>query len=155
MPPVDPRSVPPGAYGNWPGLNQTGDLRVDRARLRAIAKRLESDLEEIIEASKELQRADADDAAYGTWDAAKALVPSIRRGHSVLADQHSAFLFEALRTIKMLRRTAQAYDDAEAELERRVAVVQRQLQQAQTDSGSPGKPPSPVASPRSGPGSLE
>ncbi|MGI5323077.1 hypothetical protein [Actinomadura nitritigenes] len=156
MPPVDPRSVPPGAYGNWPGLHQTGELRVDRARLRAIAKRLESDLEELLDATKDLHQASSTpDTAYGTWDAAKALVPSVRRGHSVLVDQHSAFLFEALRTIKMLRRTAQAYDDAEAELERRVAAVQRRLQQDQTDSGSPREPSPPAASPRSGPGSLK
>ncbi|KAB2370790.1 hypothetical protein [Actinomadura montaniterrae] len=153
---MDPRSVPPGAYGTWPGLNQTGELRVDRTRLRAIAQRLESDLEELLEATKDLQRAvGTPDTAYGTWDAARALVPSIRRGHSVLADQHSAFLFEALRTIKLLRRTAQTYDDAEAELERRIAAVQRQLQQTQTDSGSPRKPSPPTAPPRSGPGSLK
>lgn len=154
MPPVDPRSVPPGAYGNWPGLNQTGRLRVDRARLRAIAKRLESDLEDLLDATKDLHQASGTpDAAYGTWDAAQNLVPSIVKGRAVLADQHSAFLSEALNTIKMLRRTAQVYDDVEAELERRVAAVRAQLD---GPSGSKRTTSPPTAdSPRPGPGSLK
>ncbi|MBO2456597.1 hypothetical protein [Actinomadura violacea] len=151
MPPVDPRSVPPGAYGNWPGLNQTGALRVDRARLRAIAKRLESDLEELLDATNDLQHAAGTDLkAYGTWDAAQALVPSITRGRAVLTDQHSAFLTEALNTIKLLRRTAQSYDDVEAELERRVRTITRQLDAAPTTPSTPAS-----GSPRPGPGSLE
>jgi hypothetical protein len=153
MPPVDPRQVPPGAWGNWPGLHQTGRLRVDRARLRAIAKRLESDLEEIIEATEDLQRAnDTDLSAYGTWDAAQALVPSVTKGRAVLTNQHGAFLADALSTIKMLRRTAQMYDDVEAELERRIAVIRRRLDAA---SGAPSAHSVPATgSPRSGPGSL-
>ncbi|GAA0217552.1 hypothetical protein GCM10009527_012060 [Actinomadura nitritigenes] len=157
MPPVDPRSVPPGAYGNWPGLNQTGGLRVDRARLRAIAKRLESDLEELLEATKDLHQANGTpDAAYGTWDAATSLVPSIVRGRAVLADQHGRFLFEALNTIKLLRRTAQSYDDAESELRRRVAAIEKQLREAPWASSTPREPTKPGNdSPRPGPGSLK
>ncbi|MBD2896915.1 WXG100 family type VII secretion target [Actinomadura nitritigenes] len=150
MPPVDPRSVPPGAYGNWPGLNQTGRLRVDRARLRAIAKRLESDLEEIIQATEDLQRAvGTPHAAYGTWDAAQNLVPSIVKCRAVLTEQHGAFLAEALNTIKLLRRTAQVYDDAESELERRVAAVRIKLENTPDPTA-----PRTTDSPRPGPGSL-
>jgi hypothetical protein len=150
MPPVDPRSVPPGAYGTWPGLNQTGELRVDRTRLRAIAQRLESDLEELLEATKDLQRAvGTPDAAYGTWDAAQSLVPSVVKCRSVLTDQHGAFLAEALNTIKLLRRTAQVYDDAESELERRVAAVRIQLENTPDPTA-----PRTTDSPRPGPGSL-
>ncbi|WP_344278686.1 hypothetical protein [Actinomadura napierensis] len=150
---MDPRSVPPGAYGNWPGLNQTGELRVDRARLRAIAKRLESDLEEIIEATEDLQRANSmPDQAYGTWDAARNLVSSIVKGRSVLAEQHDAFLVDALQAIKMLRRTAQVYDDVESELERRVMAVRMELENAPVPSSDPS--PRATDHPRSGPGSL-
>jgi hypothetical protein len=128
MPPVDPCSVPLGVYGNWPGIDEPGQVRVNRTRLRAIARRLEMHLEAMLSADKDLKP--ASQAAYGNWDAAQQFYPSVRAGHDALVDQHSRFLHAVMDMIKKLHRTAQAYDEAETDLEHRIREVDKRLNTA-------------------------
>lgn len=140
MPPVDPGPVPLGAYRNWPGLDPAGHVEIDRIRVRAIASRLTSHLEEMLSADKDLRS--APQAAYGNWDAAQQLYPSVHAGHAALVDQHSRFMHVVLDMIKKLRISAHAYDDAEAELERRIAAVDKRLKDVSTTNLFQHGPPS-------------
>jgi hypothetical protein len=122
MPTDDPGPVSPGAYSSWPGLEATsGQVHVDRAKLRTLARRLESHLEELLSAKV----VSAPEDAYGKWDAARNLYPSIHTGHQNLADQHTRVLHALMDMIKKLHRTAQMSEDTEAELERRIANVSK------------------------------
>jgi hypothetical protein len=122
----NPGAVPPGLYGSWPGLDEkSGQVHVDRAKLRKLAERLERHLQEMLVADEKLKPPPP--AAYGNWDAAKAFYPSIQAGHETLADQHSRFLHALMDTIKKLHRTAQMSDETEAELERRIASVDQRM----------------------------
>jgi undecaprenyl pyrophosphate synthase len=127
MPPVDPRSVPLTAYGSWPGIDTPGRVRMNRTQLTTLARRLEAHLEEMLSADEDLQNAQVKPEAYGNWDAARALYPSIQTGHTALADQHSRVLHAVLDLIKNLHRSARIYDDSESDLERRIAEVDRRL----------------------------
>ena len=130
MPPVDPGPVPLGVYNNWPGIHEPGHVKVNRTQLRAIARRLETYLEEMLSADKDLRPAPP--AAYGDWDAARQFQPSVQAGHDALMDQHSRFLHAMMDMIKKLHRSAQAYDEAEAELEQRIAEVDKRMNVAPT-----------------------
>ncbi|MCW2946640.1 MAG: hypothetical protein JWR24_3357 [Actinoallomurus sp.] len=130
MPPVDPGPVPLGAYNNWPGIDAPGHVRVNRTQLRAIARRLETHLEELLSADKDLKP--VGQGAFGTWDAAQQFYPSMQAGHATLVDQHSRFLHAVMDMIKKLHRSAQAYDEVEAELERRIAEVDKRLNAVST-----------------------
>lgn len=122
MPTDDPGPVSSGAYSSWPGLEVTsGHVHVDRVKLRILARRLEAHLEELL--SAELAPAPQD--AYGKWDAARNLYPSIHAGHQSLADQHARVLHALMDMIKKLHRTAQMSEDTEGELERRIANVSK------------------------------
>jgi hypothetical protein len=129
MPP-DPGPVPLSAYNNWPGIDAPGQVSVDRTQLRAIARRLETHLEELLSADKDLKP--ASQAAFGNWDAAQRFYPSVQAGHAALVDQHSRFLHAVMDMIKKLHRSAQAYDEAEADLERRIAEVDKRLNAVST-----------------------
>ncbi|GAB2865097.1 hypothetical protein GCM10027176_78560 [Actinoallomurus bryophytorum] len=126
MPPVDPGPVPLVAYRDWPGLDPSGHIKVDHAQVRAIAARLTAHLEDLLSADEDLKPASS--TAYGAWDAAQRFYPSVQDGHATLVDQHSRFLHAMLDMIKKLHRTAQTYDATEAELERRIAAVDKRLQ---------------------------
>lgn len=139
MPPVDPYGVPLNVYGNWPGIDSPGQVRVNRTQLRAIARRLEHHLDEILTAHEDLKPAAA--ATYGRWDAAQDFYGSVKEGHETLVDQHSRFLHAVMDIIKKLHRSAQTYDDAESELERRIAQVDKRLN-AVTTSERGGHGPS-------------
>jgi hypothetical protein len=86
-------------------------------------------------------------AAYGSWDAAQQFYPSVQAGHAALIDQHSRFLHAVMDIVKKLHGTARAYDEAEAELERRIAAVDRRLNAATTSNlyqlGPASAPPPP------------
>lgn len=125
MPPVDPGPVPLGVYGDWPGLDPSGHVKINRTQLEAVARRLTAHLEDLLSAHEELRP--ASQSAYGTWDAALRFYPSAQAGHATLVDQHSRVLHTLLDMVKKLHRSAQVYDAAEAELERRVAAVDRRL----------------------------
>jgi hypothetical protein len=125
MPAVDPGPVPLGAYRNWPGLDASGHIEIDRTQVRAVASRLTAHLEDMLSADKDLRPADA--AAYGNWDAAGQFYPSVQAGHATLMDHHSRFMHAVMDMIKKLHVSAQAYDDAESELERRIAAVDKRL----------------------------
>ena len=125
MPPVDQGPVPLGAYNNWPGIDAPGHVKIDRTQVRAIAARLEAHLEELLSADKDLDPGSG--GAYGQWDAAEQFYSSVQAGHNALVDQHSRFLHATMEMIKKLHRSAQAYDDAESELERKVAEVDKRL----------------------------
>jgi hypothetical protein len=124
MPP-DPGLVPLSGYNTWPGVDAPGHIRVNRTQLRAIARRLEAHLEELLSADKDLKP--ASQAAFGNWDAAQRFYPSVQAGHAALVDQHSRFMHALLDMIKKLHRSAQVYDEAEADLERRIAEVDKRL----------------------------
>ncbi|MGH3377783.1 MAG: hypothetical protein ACRDP6_23920 [Actinoallomurus sp.] len=123
--PVDPELVSLGAYSNWPGIDAPGHLKIDCGQVKAIAARLEAHLEEMLSADKELKPAPP--AAYGTWDAAQQFYPSVQAGHNALVEQHSRFLHATMDMIKKLHRSARVYDETEAELERRIAEVDKRL----------------------------
>lgn len=125
MPPVNPNSVPLQLYGNWPGIDDPGKVRVNTAQVRAIANRLEAHLEDLLAADKGLHPPTP--GAFGAWDAAKAFYPSARAGHDSLADQHSRILHALMDVIEKLHRVANVYDATEAELERRIAAVDKRL----------------------------
>lgn len=147
MPPVDAYGVPLDVYGNWPGIDSPGHVRVDRTQLRALARRLEHHLDEILSAHEDLKPAAP--GAYGHWDAAQDFYGSVKEGHETLLDQHSRFLHAVMDMIKKLHRSAQMYDEAEAELERRIAEVDKHLNVQTTSErgdfgssrGHPAKPP--------------
>jgi hypothetical protein len=126
MPTDDPGPVPTGAYGGWPGIDEkSGQVYMDREKLKKLAVRLEHHLEDLLSAHQKLEPAPP--AAYGKWDAAQAFYPSVQEGHRTLADQHGRFLHALMDMIKKLHRTAQASEDTEAELERRIASVDRRM----------------------------
>jgi hypothetical protein len=111
-----------GAYSNWPGVDETpGEVHLDRAKLRTLAKRLEAHLDELLSAKV----VHAPPEAYGGWNAARTLYPSIHTGERNLADQHRRVLHALMEMIKKLHRTAQMSEDTEAELERRIANVSK------------------------------
>lgn len=123
LPPGDQGPVPLRTYGDWPGIDQPGHVHVDRAKLKALADRLERHLEDLLAADENLRLPDA--AAFGAWDAAQAFYPSVKTGHDALADHHSRVLHALMNMIKNLHRAAHTYDRAEAELERRIAAIDR------------------------------
>jgi hypothetical protein len=125
VPAVDPGPVPLGTYGDWPGLDFSGHVKMDRTQVRAIADRLTAHLEDLLSAHEDLKP--ASQSAYGTWDAAQQFYPSAQAGHATLVDQHSRFLHALLDMIKKLHRSAHAYDAAEAELERQIAAVDQRM----------------------------
>jgi hypothetical protein len=125
VPAVDPGPVPLGAYRDWPGLDSSGHVKMDRTQVRTLADRLTAHLEDLLSAHENLKP--ASQAAYGTWDAAKQFYPSAQAGHATLVDQHSRVLHALLDMIKKLHRSAHTYDAAEAELERRVAAVDERM----------------------------
>jgi hypothetical protein len=92
---------------------------------RCRAKRLTAHLEDLLSAHEDLKP--ASQSAYGTWDAAQQFYSSAQAGHATLVDQHSRVLHALLHMVKKLHRSAQVYDAAEAELERRVAAVDKRL----------------------------
>ena len=123
MPPVDPFGVPSKVYWSWPGIESPGQVRVHRTQLKAVARRLERHLEEILSAHEDLRPAGS--GAYGQWDAAQQFYSSVSEGHETLLDQHSRFLHAVMDIIKKLNRSAEMYDETESELERRIAAVDR------------------------------
>jgi hypothetical protein len=125
MPPVDPGPVPLGPYRDWPGLDPSGHVKMNRAQVRALATRLTAHLEDLLSAHENLKPAGR--SAYGAWDAAQQFYPSAQAGHATLVDQHSRVLHALLDMVKKLHRSAQVYDAAEAELERRVAAVDERM----------------------------
>ena len=125
MPPVDPGPVPLGPYHDWPGLDSSGHVTIDRARVKALAARLTAHLEDLLTAHEDLKP--ASQSAYGAWDTAQQFYPSPMAGHETLVDQHSRVLHALLDMVKKLHRSAQVYDATEAELERRVAAVDKRL----------------------------
>lgn len=134
--------VPLGTYRNWPGLDPSGHVKIDRHQVRAVADRLTKHLEDLLSAHEDLKP--ASQAAYGTWDAARQFFPSAQAGHDALVDQHSRFLHAMLDMIKKLHRSAHAYDENEAELEHRIAAVDKRLQAVPTtDLFQHGAPSSP------------
>lgn len=141
MPPDDPRGVPRQTYGNWPGIEEPGQIHVSQTRLKAIAKRLQAHLEDLLAADEHLQLPPK--AAFGQWDAAQAFFPSVQAGHEALADQHSRVLHSLMDMIKKLHRAAHMYDAAEADLERRIAAVDKRLH-VQPSSSLAGHDPSPA-----------
>ena len=144
MPPVGPEQVPLTAYNNWPGIDARGHVKIDRARVRAIAARLEAHLEEMLSADKELRP--TSQAAYGQWDAAQQLYRSVQTGHNALVDQHSRFLHATMEMIKKLHASAAAYDEAESELERKIAAVDKRLHvvPSNTIDSHSNRPPAPA-----------
>jgi hypothetical protein len=98
---------------------------MDRTQVRALADRLTAHLEELLSAHQNLKP--ASQSAYGAWDAAQQFYPSTQAGHATLVDQHSRVLHTLLDMIKKLHRSAHEYDAAEAELQRRVAAVDKHL----------------------------
>ncbi|WP_285571284.1 hypothetical protein [Actinoallomurus iriomotensis] len=120
---------------------------MDRHQVKVLAARLTKHLEDLPSADEQLRP--ASEAAYGAWDAAQRFYPSARSGHETLVDQHSRFLRAMLDMIKKLHRSAQTYDAAEAELERRIAAVDKRLHVVPTsdlfqhspDSSSPPAAP--------------
>jgi hypothetical protein len=143
MPPVDPGPVPLVAYRDWPGLDPSGHIKINRSQVEAVAKRLTAHLEDLLSAHEGLKPASR--SAYGTWDAAQRFYPSAHAGHATLVDQHSRVLHALLDMIKKLHRSGQVYDEAEAELERRVAAVDKRLHAVTTTDllqhGSSTAPP--------------
>lgn len=143
MPAVDPGPVPLGTYRDWPGLDPSGHVKIDRTQVRAIADRLTAHLEDLLSADEDLKP--ASQPAYGGWDAAQSFYPSAQAGHQTLVDQHSRILHTVLDMIKKLHRSAHTYDAAEAELERRIAAVDKRLHAASTTDlfqhGSSSTPP--------------
>jgi hypothetical protein len=144
MPPVDPGPVPLSAYRDWPGLDPSGSITMDRHQVKVLATRLTRHLDDLLSADEHLSPASR--AAYGAWDAAQQFYPSARSGHETLVDQHSRFLHALLDMIKKLHRSAQTYDAAEAELERRIAAVDKRLHAVPTSdlfhhSPDPSSPP--------------
>jgi hypothetical protein len=131
MPPVDPGPVPLGPYHDWPGLDSSGHVTIDRARVKALAARLTAHLEDLLTADEHLKP--ASQSAYGTWDAAQQFHPSAQAGHETLVDQHSRVLHALLDMIKKLHRSAEVYDAAEADLERRVAAVDKHMHAVTTN----------------------
>jgi hypothetical protein len=125
MPPVDPGPVPLVAYRDWPGLDPSGHIKINRSQVEAVAKRLTAHLEDLLSAHEGLRPASR--SAYGTWDAAQQFYPSAHAGHATLVDQHSRVLHALLDMVKKLHRSAQVYDATEAELERRVAAVDKHM----------------------------
>jgi hypothetical protein len=125
MPPVDPGPVPLVAYRDWPGLDPSGHVKINRTQVEAVAKRLTAHLEDLLSAHEDLKP--ASQSAYGTWDAAQQFYPSAHAGHATLVDQHSRVLHALLDMVKKLHRSAQVYDATEAELERRVAAVDKHM----------------------------
>lgn len=125
MPAVDPGPVPLGPYRDWPGLDSSGHVKLDRTQVRTLANRLTAHLEDLLSAHEDLKP--ASQSAYGTWDAAQQFYPSAQAGHITLVDQHSRILHALLDMIKKLHRTAHLYDATEAELERRVAAVDKRM----------------------------
>lgn len=122
MPTDNPGPVSPRAYSDWPGRHpKSGEVHLDREKLRALARRLEVHLEELLAASV----VPAPREAYGRWDAAKNFYSSIHTGQQNLADQHRRVLHALMEMIKKLHRTAQMSQDTEAELERRIASVSK------------------------------
>ncbi|GAA4486066.1 hypothetical protein GCM10023191_011610 [Actinoallomurus oryzae] len=150
MSPVDQGPVPLGPYREWPGLDASAHAKMDRHQVRAIAERLTSHLEDMLTVDEHLKPASK--AAYGAWDAAQAFYPSVQSGHDTLVDQHSRFLHAVLDMIKKLHASAHMYDATEADLERRIAAVDKRLHAVPTTDlfqhGSPASPP-PTASPNS------
>jgi hypothetical protein len=130
MPPVDPGPVPLGPYHDWPGLDSSGHVKIDRARVKVLAARLTAHLEDLLSADRHLKP--AGQTAYGAWDAAQQLYPSVQAGHATLVDQHSRFLHALLAMIKKLHRSVEVYDATEAELERRIAAVDKRLRAVST-----------------------
>src|SRR4051794_1645331 len=98
MPPVNTGSVPLHLYGNWPGIDDPGHMRVNTSQIRAIAKRLQSHLEDLLAADQTLEL--PAQRAFGTWDAAQAFYPSVEAGHNSLAEQHSRVLHALMDMIK-------------------------------------------------------
>ena len=148
MPPVGPEQVPLTAYNSWPGIDSPGHVKIDRTQVKAIAARLEAHLEEMLAADKDLRPASS--AAYGQWDAAQRFYPSVQAGHATLVDQHSRFLHAVMDMIKKLHRSAQMYDEAEADLERRIAEVDKRMNAVTTTNlGSHGPPSGRTADPSS------
>jgi hypothetical protein len=148
MPPVDPGPVPLSVYGDWPGLDPSDHVTMDRHQVRVLAARLTAHLEDLLSADEHLRPASR--AAYGAWDAAQQLYPSARSGHETLVDQHSRFLHALLDMIKKLHRSAHTYDAAEADLERRIAAVDKRLHAVPTSdlfSHSPNAAPPSAAQP--------
>jgi hypothetical protein len=156
MPPVDPGSTPITTYDSWPGIDSATQVRVHRDKLRAIADRLEAHLNELLKADAHLLAGGRlQPAAFGGWDAAKALAPSHRTGHDALVEQHTRFLSATLDIIKKLRQTAHVYDEHEAVLEARIREVLQLLQGGSTVLGArPGTQHMPAPS-RTAPGSLD
>lgn len=141
MAPGDLYGDPLHVYANWPGIDSPGQVMVDRTRLKAVARRLEHHLDEILSAHEDLQPAGP--RAYGQWDAAQDFYASVKEGHETLLDQHSRFLHAVMDMIKKLHRSAQIYDEVGFDLERRIAAVDRRLNVATTgDLG--GRSPSGV-----------
>jgi hypothetical protein len=98
---------------------------MNRTQVRALAARLTAHMEDLLSAHEGLKPASR--SAYGAWDAAQQFYPSAQAGHETLVDQHSRILHALLDMVKKLHRSAQVYDAAEAELERRVAAVDKRL----------------------------
>ncbi|GLY73456.1 hypothetical protein [Actinoallomurus iriomotensis] len=150
MPPVDSGPVPLGVYRDWPGLDPSERVTMDRHQVRVIADRLTAHLEDLLSADEHLTP--ASQAAYGAWDAAQAFYPSAKSGHDTLVDQHSRFLHAVLDMIKKLHASAHIYDATESDLERRIAAVDKRLHAVPTTDlfqhDSSGSPP-PTAPPNS------
>ena len=147
LPPGDQGPVPLRTYSDWPGIDQPGHVRVDRAKLKALATRLERHLEDLLAADGHLRLPDA--SAFGAWDAAQAFYPSVKTGHDALADQHSRVLHALMDMIKMLHRAAHTYDRTEAALERRIAAIDTRLHVASKNSLA-GHDPSTAKTPDTG-----
>lgn len=133
MPP-DPGPVPYNAYRNWPGVDAAGQMHINRAQVRLVAERLQNHLRDLLDADEDLT-SHYDASAFGEWDAAQAFAGSYRAGHESLLDQHARFLDATLSVIKRLRRTAQIYDDVEAELARRIAEIEARMRANPTSLG--------------------
>ncbi|GAA0355467.1 hypothetical protein NE235_12150 [Actinoallomurus spadix] len=125
MPPVNANSAPRKTYNDWPGIDDPGRLRVDTSKIRAVAKRLEAHLEDLLNASEHLKLPDL--RAFGTWDAALGFQPSVQAGHHALAEQHSRILHALLGEIHKLHQAANVHDANEANLARRIAALDKRL----------------------------
>lgn len=123
----DSGPVPSGAYTSWPVEDAGRGRSMDRAKLVTLAKRLESHLDDLLTADEKLLPGTP--AAYGSWDAATAYYSSVQIGHLALIEQHSRVLHALMDMIKKLHRTAQVNDETEAELERRIATIDRRKHQ--------------------------